>query len=114
VQLRAPHLWDVLEHQISVKVSPESHSSSLVSSVVSKTFLLHTMQLTAHPAGHSLCPCVNQVRHTVRPPCTSMQRHSSVHTARSRQHVQTVKAIHIDRRQHMELAWKRQQERDGM
>lgn len=37
-------------------------------------------------------------------------RHS--HKA-SRQHCQTVRAIHIDRRQHLELAWKRQQERDG-
>jgi len=49
-QLRAPHLHDALELQVSVKVSSESHSGSLVSSIVSKAFL-YTMQLTRHPAS---------------------------------------------------------------
>lgn len=54
-----------------------------------------------HQPAHHICPPV------------VVQHRSRGHHARGRQHFQTVQAIHIDRRQHLELAWKRQQERDG-
>eukprot|EP00878_Enallax_costatus_P008729 GHUV01009123.1.p1 GENE.GHUV01009123.1~~GHUV01009123.1.p1 ORF type:complete len:237 (+),score=33.82 GHUV01009123.1:202-912(+) len=47
-------------------------------------------------------------------PLQSLHKAVSVvrHKCNPRQHVQTVHAFQIDRRHHLELAWKRQQERD--
>lgn len=75
----------------------------------------HTHTALMQVPGH-VAMCQSTRHHGWAPPALTTaangthSRHS--HKA-SRQHCQTVRAIHIDRRQHLELAWKRQQERDG-
>lgn len=71
------------------------------------------MQVPGHVASQS-----TRQHHGWAPPALNTAAPSGTHSRHShkasRQHCQTVRAIHIDRRQHLELAWKRQQERDEM
>lgn len=97
-----------------------AHSSTLINpvSIGQRCDTQSTMHLTGHSAAalHQQTLHLHQARqHIWAPPASTHHRqsHSQHNTCKGRQHCQTVHAIHIDRRQHLELAWKRQQERDS-